>query len=165
MKRWHGRMLSAGLAVAFIAGAAVASTKEMTVQMSEATLRARPSNLEPSAAVLKLGDVVQVLEEKGPWVKVSAKGGETGWMNLSSLVKGNVSMKSGTETAAGGASSSEAAMAGKGFSTEVEKSYREKNPTVDYAWVDKMEKWKTSTESKREFLKAGKVEAKEGVTK
>jgi uncharacterized protein YgiM (DUF1202 family) len=158
-------MLGAGLAVAFIAGAAVADAKEMTVQMAEATIRAKPSNLEPAAAVLKLGEVVQVLEEKGPWVKVSAKGGETGWMSLKSLVKGNVSMKSGEETAAGGASSSETAMAGKGFSPEVEKSYREKNPTVDYSWVDKMEKWKTSTESMREFLKAGKVEPKEGGAK
>jgi uncharacterized protein YgiM (DUF1202 family) len=159
-------VLGAGVGLALVAATALAAAKEMSVSSSEVALRAKPGNLEPAAATLKYGNRVQVIDEKGLWAKVTVVGGgATGWVHMSSLTKQAVSMKSGQETAAGGASSGEIMMAGKGWSPEVEKSYRAKNPAIDFAWVDRMEKWKTSPQAMREFLKAGKVEPKEGDVK
>ncbi len=52
-------------------------------------------------------------------------------------------------------SSDEVALAGKGFTPEVESSYRSKHPEMNFAEVDKIETFKVDPASLQTFIKEG----------
>jgi hypothetical protein len=52
-------------------------------------------------------------------------------------------------------SSDEAALAGKGFTPEVESGYRAKHPEMDFAQVDKVETFKVDSATLQAFIKEG----------
>jgi hypothetical protein len=52
-------------------------------------------------------------------------------------------------------SSDEVALAGKGFTPEVESGYRSKHPEMDFAQVDKIETFKVDPASLQTFIKEG----------
>jgi len=52
-------------------------------------------------------------------------------------------------------SSDEVALAGKGFTPEVESSYRSKHPEMNFAEVDKVESFKVDPASLQTFIKEG----------
>ena len=52
-------------------------------------------------------------------------------------------------------SSDEAALAGKGFTPEVESGYRAKHPEMDFAQVDKVETYKVDPAALQAFIKEG----------
>ena len=52
-------------------------------------------------------------------------------------------------------SSDEVALAGKGFTPEVESSYRSKHPEMNFAEVDKIESFKVDPASLQTFIKEG----------
>ena len=71
-----------------------------------------------------------------------------GWgqLNLPGLLTG---------TPAKQTSSDEAALAGKGFTPEVETGYRSKHPEMDFAQVDKIETFKVDPAALQAFIKEG----------
>ena len=52
-------------------------------------------------------------------------------------------------------SSDEVALAGKGFTPEVETGYRAKHPEMDFAQVDKVESFKVDPATLQAFIKEG----------
>ncbi len=52
-------------------------------------------------------------------------------------------------------SSDEVALAGKGFTPEVESGYRSKHPEMDFAQVDKIEGFKVDPATLQAFIKEG----------
>jgi len=52
-------------------------------------------------------------------------------------------------------SSDEVALAGKGFTPEVESGYRAKHPEMDFAQVDKVESFKVDPATLQAFIKEG----------
>jgi len=52
-------------------------------------------------------------------------------------------------------SSDEVALAGKGFTPEVETGYRSKHPEMDFAQVDKIESFKVDPATLQAFIKEG----------
>ena len=52
-------------------------------------------------------------------------------------------------------SSDEVALAGKGFTPEVESGYRSKHPEMDFAQVDKIESYKVDPATLQAFIKEG----------
>jgi hypothetical protein len=52
-------------------------------------------------------------------------------------------------------SSDEAALAGKGFTPEVESGYRAKHPEMNFAEVDKVETFKVDSATLQAFIKEG----------
>jgi hypothetical protein len=54
-----------------------------------------------------------------------------------------------------GASGAEVALAGKGFSKEVEAEYKKQNRELDYTWVDWMGQQTLTAEQLVQFLKQG----------
>jgi hypothetical protein len=52
-------------------------------------------------------------------------------------------------------SSDEVALAGKGFTPEVENGYRAKHPEMDFAQVDKVETFKVDPATLQAFIKEG----------
>lgn len=156
-----------GLAALIVGCAAAFSAlgetgKTMSVQVQSAPLKEKPSPLGAVRATLSYADRVQVLEEQGPWLKVSATGGATGWIHQSALSTKRIVLKSGDQNAQVAASSDELALAGKGFNSDVEAQFKAKHKDIDFAWVDKMLQLTLKPNDLMAFLKAGSVEPKGG---
>jgi SH3-like domain-containing protein len=135
--------------------------KTMSVQVKEGQLRSTPSFLAEIIAKPSYGDRVEIIQDQGPWKKVVIRGVQ-GWMHASSLTTKSIVLKAGAANVQTSATGSEIALAGKGFSEEVEKQYKSLNRNLDYAWVDRMEKFKVSPEQMQAFLKQGNVIPAEG---
>lgn len=135
--------------------------KTMSVQVKEGQLRSTPSFLAEIIAKPSYGDRVEIIQDKGPWKKVAIRGVQ-GWMHASALTTKSIVLRAGAANVQTSATGSEIALAGKGFSEEVEKQYKNLNRNLDYAWVDRMEKFKVSPEQMQAFLKQGNVISAEG---
>jgi len=135
--------------------------KTMSVQVKEGQLRSVPSFLGKIIANPSYGDRVAIIEDQGAWKKV-AIGGVQGWMHATALTTKTIVLKAGTQNVRTSATGGELALAGKGFSEEVEKQYKNLNHNLDYAWVDRMEKFQVSPEQMQAFLKQGNVVPAEG---
>ncbi len=135
--------------------------KTMSVQVREGQLRSTPSFLAEILAKPPYGDRVEIVQDKGPWKKVTNRGVQ-GWMHISALTTKNIVLRAGAANVQTTATGSEIALAGKGFNEEVEKQYKNLNRNLDYAWVDRMEKFQVSSNQMQAFLKQGKVMPVEG---
>jgi Bacterial SH3 domain len=136
-----------------------ANTQEtLSVQVKEGELRATPSFLGRIVARVAYGDRVNVVENRGAWKKVSPSGGRSqGWMHTSALTTKRIALKAGQTNVQTGATQNELALAGKGFSEEVEAAFRKGNKNLDYTWINRMENFKVSPEQMQNFLVQGNV--------
>ena len=151
MKKW----LLIGCA-ALVATSAWAA-KEMSVQVRDGQLRNRASFLGTVVGAVAYGDRVTVNQTQAGWCEVSSAG-KTGWIHESALTPKKVVLASGTADArVQSVGSEEVALAGKGFSKEVEAEYKKQNPQLDFTWVDWMGQQTVSTERLVAFLKQGNL--------
>jgi SH3-like domain-containing protein len=97
---------------------------------------------------LSLGDEVTLINERGKWSQVRA-GSLTGWVTSTSLSSRRI-VASGIS-----ASATEIALAGKGFSPEMEMEYRKTG--LDYSMVDFMEGITISIEELLDFVTDGRL--------
>jgi hypothetical protein len=135
----------------------------MSVQVKEGQLRSTPSFLGKIIANPSYGDRVEIIQDQGAWKKV-AVGGVQGWMHAAALTSKTIVLKAGQQNVRTSATGGELALAGKGFSEEVEKQYKNLNHNLDYTWVDRMEKFQVSPEQMQAFLTQGNVVPAEGGT-
>jgi hypothetical protein len=105
------------------------------------------------------GSEVNVESQVGDWYKVTYQG-KSGWINRQAFLtlpagsKFNLSgLLFGTPVKQ--TSSDEVALAGKGFTPEVESSYRAKHPEMNYAQVDRIESYKVAPATLQAFIKQG----------
>lgn len=142
-----------------------AGERTLNVQVQKAEVRASPSPLGAIVGSAAYGDTVQVLEEKGAWVKVALPGGGTsGWIHQSALTRQRIRLRAGEEDAEVRASSGEQALAGKGFNKDIEEAFKAKNQALNYAWVDRMIGYKVTPEQMRAFLQQGRLQGVQGGT-
>ena len=137
-----------------LAASAAWAAQEMSVQVRDGQLRTRGSFLGTVVGTVAYGDRVTVNQTQAGWCEVSIAG-KTGWIHESALTPKKVVLASGTADARAGASGEEVALAGKGFSKEVEAEYKKQNKNVDYTWVDWMGRQTVPSEQLVEFLKQG----------
>ena len=150
MKKW----ILMGCAALVATGAWAA--KEMSVQVRDGQLRNRASFLGTVTATVAYGDRVTVNQTQAGWCEVATASGASGWIHESALTPKRVVLSSGTEDArAQSVGSEEVALAGKGFSKEVEAEYKKQNKDIDYTWVDWMGKQTVPPEQLVQFLKQG----------
>lgn len=139
-----------------VATLAVAQNTVMSVQVREAPVRSTPSFLGAIIGQVSYGDRVEVVEVANGWAHVNLPSGTgQGWMSISALSRQQLALKAGSNVASG-ASSSEVALAGKGFNEQVEQQY-ESETQLDYTWVNKMEKIVYSPQQLEAFLKQGQL--------
>lgn len=162
------KSILAALACLVVAAAAVyaAGPSQMNVTVQQTQVRATPSYVGKILAVLAYGDKVTVLDQPANapknWVKVSVAGKNVqGWVNLTALTEKEVKVQAGGDVDHG-ASSGEVALAGKGFSEEVEKQYKA-DGNLDYTWVDKMGKITVPPEEVAAFLQKGGLSTEGGL--
>jgi SH3-like domain-containing protein len=154
MKLIHG-IIVAGLILA-AAGPAFGQS-EMSVSVKEAQARSSPSFLGAIVAVLPYGERVPVLGEQAGWTRVRLPSAGEGWVHSSALTTKRVVLQAGSGGVSQSASSSEVALAGKGFNQEVEARYRDEKG-LDYTWVDRMEGFLVSLEQTQAFFLEGGLE-------
>ena len=138
------------------------AAKVMSVQVRNGQVRATPSFLGQVVAPVNYGDQVDIVLQQGPWMQVKTLGGKTGWIHQSALSAKKIVMNAGDQDVKTGASGDELALAGKGFNSDVEAAFKKENKSIDFTWVDKMEKMKADPEEITEFLKEGAVAPAEG---
>jgi hypothetical protein len=111
----------------------------MSVQLQSAAVREKASPFGPVTGNLSYGDRVLILESSGSWRQVKkAPGGElTGWIHVSALTEKHILLKPSGDAAVR-ATSDEVAIAGKGFTKEVESQYKSENPKLDFTPIDRM---------------------------
>ena len=97
---------------------------------------------------LTLGQEVTLVKDDGKWAQVRA-GSLTGFIASSSLSTRRV------VASTAGASSTEVALAGKGFSQEIEVEYRKNG--LDYSTVDSMEKLTIPDDELLRFVNEGRL--------
>jgi SH3-like domain-containing protein len=129
--------------------------KIMSVQIREGQLRATPSHLGKIVAKTSYGDRVNVLEERGEWKKVSVAGGKQGWLHNAALTSKKIALRAGQGNVGTAVTGNEIALAGKGFSDEVETEYRKNNKNLDYTWINRMEAIDISPEQMDNFITSG----------
>lgn len=131
------------------------AARQMSVQVREGQLRNRASFLGTVTGTVAYGDPVTVKQSQAGWCLVATAGGATGWIHESALTPKRLAAGSGAGDARVGASGEEVALAGKGFSAEVEAQYKKENRNIDYTWVDWMGQQKVSNAQMVQFLKQG----------
>ncbi|MCL2123466.1 MAG: SH3 domain-containing protein [Desulfovibrionaceae bacterium] len=123
--------------------------------VKEAVLRDSPSFLGKAVETLGSGTAITLMSEEGAWARVKA-GGKQGWLPVSALRAGTVSLGAGSSRASVSAGSSEVALAGKGFTQQTEASYRASQSGLDYATVDMMAGFVVPSADSEQFLRTGR---------
>ena len=158
MLRYRSAIICLGLLSLLFLGSNACAQKIMSVQVKEGELRATPSYLGKIVARVSYGDRVTVLAEQGGWKKVSAAGTKAqGWMHSTALTSSKIALKAGQANVGSSVSRDEIALAGKGFSEEVEAQYRKSHQNLDYAWINKMETMNVSPEQMEDFIARGSL--------
>jgi hypothetical protein len=149
-----GRIIFIIIGLAAIGGLGAQSLQGRTlyVAVKSAEIKASTGLLAATLGTPEYGDQVTVLGESGKWVEVrwTKRPSLTGWMHSSNLTTRRII------SAGGGASASaeELALAGKGFSQEVENSYKA-DTALNYAGIDAMEAQRVSEREIYDFLVEG----------
>ena len=135
--------------------------EEMSVTVRETQLRENPAFLGRVIELLSYADQVEILEERGPWYRVKALSGRSGWVHSSALTTKRIVLQPAATSGDTGASGTEVALAGRGFNEEVENRYREEQ-NLDFSKVDRMEGYDYPPELLLAFLQEGGLEIPEG---
>lgn len=125
--------------------------KKMYVAVENAQLKDGTSFFAKSISDLKYASVVIPLEEKGKYLKVTdSLSNKTGWIASSALSKRKITASAFKATA------DEMALAGKGFTAEIENAYK-KNNKADFKSVDFIESFPFDKTKFYDFLIEGKL--------
>jgi hypothetical protein len=149
------RFLPAVFAALLVAGAA-AATETVTVIVKKASIRRDRQFYAPTLAEGRLGESFPVQAREQGWVKVGMKT-SAGWLHESAVSAKKVAASS-AGPAGGGVDDRDVASASKGFNPQVEDQYRKRNPTANYAAVDRMETLGTSDAAVESFVRDGGIQ-------
>jgi uncharacterized protein YgiM (DUF1202 family) len=137
-----------------LASAAAAQIREgQTVYVTAKSLPVKSGTgfFARTLGTLKYGDPVTVVRINGKWAEIRSSVQLNGW-----VAQANLSTKRVTVSGGSSASSREVAMAGKGFTEEVEDVYKSSHD-VDYRAVDAVEANTVSDEELLAFITEGRL--------
>jgi len=131
----------------------------MWIAVKSAPLKTGTGYFSGTAGTLAYGDEVKVLAVDGSKVQVqsTAKTSLSGWTDKNNLSSKKVVAQGNTNSA----SAKELALAGKGFTDEVEASYKTDNANLNYAAVDALEKVKIADKDELAFIQDGHLKGAE----
>ena len=118
------------------------------VAVKTVALKSSSGHLASEVGSLSLGAEVTLIKDDGKWAQIKS-GNLTGWVASSSLSSRRVVSSGST------ASVSEVALAGKGFSPDVEIEYRKNG--LDYSAVDSMERIVIPANELERFITDGRL--------
>ena len=153
----RGLLVMLGLA-ALLCASGLAWAGAMKVSQANQSLYGEPNFSGTPIAPVPAGADVNVVTISGDWYKVEYQG-NTGWMHRQAFAQvqapkpGLPGMLFGSGVQQ--TKSDEVALAGKGFTPEVEASYRQKNPSANFAQVDQVESFQVDNAKLQAFIKEG----------
>jgi len=159
MKISKGTVFAALVLTALCLGAAADG---WVVKVQTTALRKTPQFYAPVIANLKAGEILTQVAESGAWLQVKTAAGLSGWVHKSAVEVPRYSLLASAGGTRTQATAAQAALAGKGFSKQVEDSYKAKNKGANFAGVDRMLQVKVTPAQVKEFLDQGKLAGQGG---
>jgi len=158
-----GPMKRIMLLVLFLLPALCVAGETAKVKVQKASLFEQPSFLSKTVATLQFGDQLEMEEVVKDWAKVKF-GRQRGYVHQSALTSTKVDLRTllFSSSSSSGASQDEVALAGKGFTPEVEKNFGRGHPEMNYALVDEIEGYSVDPNSLRTFIQRGGLKEPEG---
>ena len=132
----------------------VLHAETLSVVTRENALRADCSFLSAVKSKLNYGDQLEVVSTDGDWFKARYKTVK-GCIHKSAVTDKKISLSGVKASKNSSASEDEVALAGKGFNPQVEDSYKRKHSELDFAKVDRIEKFKVPEDELIMFIKNG----------
>ena len=126
----------------------------VSVITQEGVIRQDKRFFAPAVIKVPYGSTLEQIGREGDWLRVSWQG-KQGWIHNSAVQDRKVSPSSGGK--AKEASRDEVALAGKGFTPEVEKAFRDKNPKMRYDLVDKIQSTEEDEAKLQAFVQSGNL--------
>ncbi len=140
------------LVLAVMATVALAASVRVITQ--EGVIRKERRFFSPVVTRVPYGAVLEETARQGDWMKVRYQGKE-GWIHKSAVEE----QKFDVTTLLGGraqeSSQEEVALAGKGFTPEVEKAFRNQHPNLRYDEVNRVEAYKVDQQKLQAFIQSG----------
>jgi len=140
------------LVLCFMASLAFATTVRVITQ--EAVIRKDKRFFASPIVRVPYGSGLEQMGREGDWLRVSYQGKE-GWIHVSAVQEQKLSPAAGGKVQE--ASKDEVALAGKGFTPEVEKAFREKNPKMRYDLVNQIQSKKVDEARLQAFVQSGNL--------
>jgi len=136
--------------------ASIAWAASYQVITQEAVIRKDKRFFAPLIVRVPYGELLEERERQGDWLRVSFKGAE-GWLHISAVQEQKFSLSSLSGERAQETTKEEVALAGKGFTPEVEKAFRDKNANMRYDLVNQVQSQKINESRLQEFIRIGKL--------
>ncbi len=149
-KRWWVLLI----ALWMFSSLALAATLKVITQ--EAMIRKDKRFFAPVVAKVPYGGEVQELERQGDWIRVGYQG-KTGWIHIKAVQEQKFNLSSLAGGKARETTQEEVALAGKGFTPEIEKAFRDKNPKMRYDQVEQVQSFEIDDSQLRDFFQAGNL--------
>jgi len=137
---------------------AVDAGDSLFIQVRESELRSAPGFLSQIVAELTLGDELTFAAERAGWYQVSLiETGEAGWVHGGSVRENKeTTLQLAGEGTTRTVSSREIALAGRGFSQNMEGEYGAEND-LDFSKVDELEARRVNPQEIVDFVLEGKL--------
>ena len=142
------------LGILMAASIAWAATYKVITQ--EAVIRKDKRFFAPLVVRVPYGEMIEELERQGDWLRVTYKGAE-GWLHFSAVQEQKFRLSSLSGERAQESTKEEVALAGKGFTPEVEKAFRDKNSSMRYDLVNQVQSLKINETQLLDFIRAGNL--------
>lgn len=123
------------------------------VATKETAIRADAKFFAPVKATARYQDTLTIIGRRGDWFQVKFRGTE-GFVHKSAIEEKSFSLGS-MAGKGGGASSDEVALAGKGFNPQVEASYKQGHPDLDFRTVNQVGQYQVPAAELEKFIAAG----------
>ena len=147
-------MRSLFLLVVTVMFASPSRADDVWVQVRESRVRAKPLFYATTIQSVKYGDRLSKMSEDNGWVGVR-EGGREGYIPLSA-VSPKLIVFSSADVAKIKADPSELVLAGKGFSKEIEQSFKKEDSSARFDLVDRVEREaRASSAEVEQFIKQG----------
>lgn len=124
-------------AVILVGGATPALAEDVWVQVRDSKVRSQPQFYASSVASVRYGDRLSKSDDDRGWASVTF-GSTKGYIPLSSISRQQIAL-SARDVSKVQADSSDVVLAGKGFSKEIEQSFKRQDASARFDLVDKVE--------------------------
>ncbi|MCL2602348.1 MAG: SH3 domain-containing protein [Treponema sp.] len=141
----------AALTVLAVTAVAQNSGTTLYVAVETVTVRSSTGFFSSALGTFRLGEAVTVQQNQGRWLSVRGAGGLQGWAPADAF-----SARPRAGQAGANVTTAEFALAGKGFSSNLEEMLLSSGP-LDFAAVDAMERRAVHLEELRSFLREGRL--------
>ena len=150
-------LMALALFISGLAGGALGEV--LKVSQAGQQLYPSPDFASPPVGPVPMGAQVTVLGKSGDWCNVEY-GGKAGWLHRQAFPGAPAAAGLGLPGLLTGAPvketrGDEVALAGKGFTPEVESAYRQKHPELNFAQVDKIEALRVDDARLAAFIREG----------